>query len=117
MKNIIFAFVFSLMLLPFAASANQLPTSTWQVYGGGVLTVYSGSNNTTSVVFQGNPIMYNGSATSFVSHGLVPMNSSINIDTRWQVYSAGTLTVHSNDNESSSIIYSGPPKDYVRVLY
>ncbi|MFH0892574.1 MAG: hypothetical protein V1867_07435 [Candidatus Falkowbacteria bacterium] len=114
MKKILFTFVFALAFLPLAASAGQLPNTTWQVYGGDILTVYSGSYSNTSIVYQGDPQLYTGTATN----RMPATNSSTvspAIKTNWQVYGAGTLTVYSGNNDKTPIIYSGAPEGYVEM--
>lgn len=40
-----------------------LPFTTWQVYKGGILTVYSGSDAKSAIVYSGAPDGYHGEAT------------------------------------------------------
>jgi len=65
MKKLIVIAVLSIMVLPFVVSAK--PMSTWQVYRGGILTVYSGDSANSPVYYQGVPSGYDGGAVDTIS--------------------------------------------------
>ena len=50
-------FIFTLALL-------ALPTSTWQVFANGILTVYRGSDTLSGIYYQGEAKGYDGGATA-----------------------------------------------------
>ena len=75
MKKSIIVSAFAFMLV--------LPFSTWQVFRGGVLTVYSGKDASTPVVYSGVASGYNGSATNnntnFWKQGMALGTSTVEI--------------------------------------
>lgn len=53
------------MVLPFVAEAK--PFSTWQVYRGGILTVYMGDGPDSPIYYSGDPKDYDGGAVDTIS--------------------------------------------------